>query len=584
MSARAAARYLRSPRGAFFTMFHVPPEGARQRAPVLFVPPWGWDDVASARSRRRWAIRLAASGRPVARITLPGVGNSPGGPGDSGRVEAWLAAIESASTELRAASLAPGLVLVGFGLGGLLGLEAAARGAEVDSLVTWAAPASGRAWVRETRAFSRLQPWGAGGEGDGLAPGWIEAGGFLLSAETIEEIGRLEPRASAGGSLSRALLLSRGENRDPAGGASAALSEAGVAVESAPGPGWGLFVSHPERSRMADAVADRVEEWLGAAPPGQAPESSSPAPFPPGGSELKLELGGGAVTETPLFLEAERGAVFGVLTEPDRASGGLAAVLLNAGAVSNVGPNRMWVETARRWAAMGVASLRIDLEAIGEADGEEELLTDVDEFYTEGYERQVIATLDALQQRGVADRFLLVGLCAGGYYAFRASLADSRVEAAVLLNAGALAWHSGLIAERGARKVSYLRSWRCWRRLLTGQVDGRRVGSFLRSLPRGLARRLGRGRPFASGYDADFDRLRDRHVRLLVAFSGREPLAAELAAVDVAGRIGRWPNMSLVDLPGDDHTLRPPRAQLAARALLDRELSALLSGVGRAQE
>jgi alpha/beta superfamily hydrolase len=30
----------------------------------------------------------------------------------------------------------------------------------------------------------------------------------------------------------------------------------------------------------------------------------------------------------------------------------------------------MWVEASRRWAALGVATLRIDLEGIGDADGD----------------------------------------------------------------------------------------------------------------------------------------------------------------------------------------------------------------------
>ena len=60
----------------------------------------------------------------------------------------------------------------------------------------------------------------------------------------------------------------------------------------------------------------------------------------------------------------------GILTEPVGPAVDLCAVWLNAGPQRRIGPNRMWVETARRWAALGVPSVRVDLAAIGDADGD----------------------------------------------------------------------------------------------------------------------------------------------------------------------------------------------------------------------
>ena len=42
-------------------------------------------------------------------------------------------------------------------------------------------------------------------------------------------------------------------------------------------------------------------------------------------------------------------------------------VIFNAGAVHRVGPNRMTVTLARRLAAMGLPSLRFDLEGLGDS-------------------------------------------------------------------------------------------------------------------------------------------------------------------------------------------------------------------------
>ena len=52
------------------------PEGAARETSVLFVPPFGWDEVCSYRILRAWAGRLAGAGFPVLRLTLPSCGDS----------------------------------------------------------------------------------------------------------------------------------------------------------------------------------------------------------------------------------------------------------------------------------------------------------------------------------------------------------------------------------------------------------------------------------------------------------------------------------------------------------------------------
>ncbi|MFL5896887.1 MAG: hypothetical protein ACJ76D_00245 [Solirubrobacterales bacterium] len=564
-----------------FGLLTAPPPGASRRVPVLLCPPWGWEEVASYRSRRRWAEALAEAGHPTLRFFYPGTGDSAGAPADLSRVDAWVAAVESAAAHLRQ-SHGPGLALIGLGVGGLLAREAIARGAEVEELVLWGAPGSGRAFARETLAFSNMQEW-AGSEA-GLGEGWVEAGGFLLSPETDHDLRKLSPGVPEGASLRRALLLDRDGTAVDAKTRSG-LEAGGVEVTAAPGRGWGEMVSHPERSRLPLEVVGAVESWLRAgegSEPGVAggsPEAQAGVPGW-GQPELRLEVEGREVVEAPLTVAQEFGRAFGVLTTPaEKSNGELCAVFLNAGAVRHTGPNRMWVEAARRWAARGVNCLRVDLEAIGEADGDEGRLRSVPEFYEDRYEAQVGRLLDALQTRGLGNRFLLVGLCAGGFWSFRVALADPRIERAVLLNAGALVWHENILSEREVRKISQARQWRRWKKLLSGRVERDRLRSFARSLAR---RSLWRRRRRADdGLLGDLDRLRGAGVRLTLAFAENEPLASELEREGVVARLEDWPNVSVRSLPGGDHTLRPVAAQRAAHSLLDEELGRSL---GTAQE
>src|SRR5205823_13947176 len=131
-------------------------------------------------------------------------------------------------------------------------------------------------------------------------------------------------------------------------------------------------------------------------------------------------LDSGGVRETPITIEQPFGHLFGVIAEPPTAGplataagrqAELAVLLLNAGAIRRVGPNRMWVEAARRWAALGVPTLRLDLEGLGDADGEASRFADVAELYVPRFIDQVRDALEVLEARGVARRFVLAGLC-----------------------------------------------------------------------------------------------------------------------------------------------------------------------------
>lgn len=592
--------YLGSGPDAALCLLH--PAAAESRgAAVLICAPWGWDEVASYRSRRGWAEQLAAAGHPALRFDLPAGGNSGGMPADPDRLDAWVEATAAAATLLREEGGAPRLAVLGLGLGGLLAREALARGAAIDELVLWGDPAKGSSFVREQRAFSRLQdgrPLEADGEPSPspLPEGWLESGGFVLSAETLAALKALDPQLPSPSPLRRALLLGR-DGIEPDQGLRTGLEEAGVAVSVGPGEGWGELVGHPERTRLVPATAERVAAWLrepeespAEVPGASAPEGhTSPPSRPQHPAEAELEAAGARLRETPLWLPQRFGNAFGVLSEPAAgAATDLCAVFFNAGAIRHSGPNRLWTEAARRWAARGVPTLRVDLEGIGEADGDEGKFSDVASFYRPEFAAQVGAVLDSLQERGLGGRFLLSGLCAGSYWSFRAALEDPRVEAAVLLNAGALIWHDNLLRQRQARKLERLLQPSWWWKALRGEVSLSRLWFFARLAAakaakgaRRLARALPGGSagppPAGSSIDADLDLIRDRGAALTLAFSGQEPLHTELEAKGILGQLERWPNLRLVDLPGSDHTLRSAAAQIAVRELLDGELERALA-------
>ncbi|HEX4731677.1 MAG TPA: alpha/beta fold hydrolase [Solirubrobacterales bacterium] len=572
---------------AIFAVHDPPAAGTEGRAPVLICPPWGWDDVASYRTRRGWAQRLAAAGHHTLRFDLPATGNSDGRPSDPGVLEAWVTAIIVAAGWLAVAAGTASVTALGLGLGGLLGLEAVGDGAPIAAMALWGVPGGGRRFVRETRAFASLQSWTADPDFDaGVTEGWVEAAGFGLSPGTIEALSELAPGERVG-DLRSVLAFGRdGIPVDPK--LLDRLGGAGVAVEPAPGPGWGEFVSHPERSALPDAVATRFESWLAELP---VPAADGAWPDAPAADSAPISMSAGDARETALVLSAPWGETVGVLAEPEGGGDGdLCAVFLNAGAVRMVGPSRLWTETARDWAAAGMPSFRVDLEGIGEADGEPAGTLRVGDFYMPRYVDQVRGVLDELERRGCGRRFLLVGLCAGGYWGFRAAVEDRRVVAAFAVNAGALRWHPDLLSRRAARLGGgRARDRDYWRKLLRGEVERDKVLALLRSLvcSAGLRLRAAILRPFGrsreqqllGGIEADLDRLSADGKRTLLAFSAKEPLGEEVEADDLERRGARWPGVDFSTLPGSDHTLRPPVAQRAFHELVDDELARLRDGV-----
>jgi hypothetical protein len=591
-----------------FGTFHDAGE-PRHSTAVLILPPWGWDEITSYRARRAWARDLAGEGWPTLRIDLPGAGDSAGAPGDPERVLAWRRAIGGAAAWLAARSGITRVAAIGLGLGGLAAGAAIADGAPIDELVLWGAPDKGQAWLREQRAFAALQTshnepaaasrtGAANGSAAGAANGsaavapdvdLLEIGGFALSPATVTDVRGLDLTALLPGRLDRALLLDR-DGMAVSRKLVEALAGGGTEVTQAAGTGWSKTVFHPEQYFEPVAVFQAVATWLAAGEgrPQAPARVRATAPAPVERDALATLQDDIAIRERPIRIEQPFGELFGIQAEPaDGRRGDLVAVFLNAGAIRRVGPNRLWVETARRWAARGVPSVRMDLEGLGDADGDPRRYADVGKFYTPEFGAQVASIVDDVVRRGLGTRVVLVGLCAGAYWAFHTAAEDDRIVESIILNPRAIIWDDGLLARREAKKVTQVLDGGAWKRLASGDIELSRLVDVSRALA-GSAAGAAKRAPariatrFRSGPEADpverlMDALRDRGIRLVLAFSGDEPVHDELAADGVLEGLERWPNVELVALPAADHTLRPLEAQDAAAGLLEAELDRLLA-------
>lgn len=104
-------------------------------------------------------------------------------------------------------------------------------------------------------------------------------------------------------------------------------------------------------------------------------------------------------------------------------------LFLNSGLLHRVGPSRLYVQLARRLAAIGYPSFRFDFSGIGESDGAGDGLS-----HEARMVREAQAAMDFLGARVGAQRFIALGICSGADLAHRVAVADTRVAGAVFLD------------------------------------------------------------------------------------------------------------------------------------------------------
>ena len=538
------------------------PRADRRATGVLLVPPFGWDEQTSYRPRRDWSLALAEAGFANLRIDLPGTGDSSGTARDRGLVEGWTAAVDCGVAQLRGAG-ARRVAVIALGAGGLITLQAMAGGTRVDDLILWGVPASGRALLREIKAFGRLEQSQTGEPPDDMPAGELRAGGHVLDPGTAAALGELDGAELARiGSPARALLLGRdgmGQDGALAGG----LANGRRGCPRRPGTGWGAALARPQSA--SPWPFSRPSTCGSPRPPKQEPGLLSLA------AESAAEFGepGARVRETPIVFDGGGQQLYAVLAEPvDAPLAGRTMILFNAGAIRRIGPNRMWTEAARRWAAAGIPVLRVDVEGIGDASGDSGQYLDTDDtFYTEALVSQSCAALDLAVERGMPDRFLLGGLCSGAFWAFQLAVADPRVSDVIALNPRMLMFERNVEGGRDLRKLRRMVTPRGVRNLLLEKQKVKRLSrlaAFVVQMP--LHR--GSSRTAKDELDQALRTMRARGQRLHMAFSGDEPLSRELCQLADQSKVADI-GIEFHDLPYTSHTLKPLSAQVAAHAVID---------------
>jgi len=263
----------------------------------------------------------------------------------------------------------------------------------------------------------------------------------------------------------------------------------------------------------------------------------------------------------------------GIVTEPDdgaTADGDRPGViLLNAGLIQRVGPNRLYVHLARQLARQGHTVLRFDLSAIGDSPRRLDNVPFDQSSVAET--REAMATLAA--GWGV-ERFVLAGICTGAVVALRTAREAEAVQGVGMINA------QGLVADRAPAVSQYLDQGRAgryyltralfqpasWKKLAAGRAN---VGAIARACGQGVGRLLGR-RPALDSPEArqvadDLFRVTDGGRELLLLYSEGDPGRDELDLILGGQRraLRQAPGVTVGTVAGADHLFTPLAQQRA---------------------
>jgi pimeloyl-ACP methyl ester carboxylesterase len=567
---RAAATAVPRATGVFFgarpRFGWIHPPANATGVGLVIVPPFGYEAICAHRALRHLAETAARAGLVAIRVDLDGTGDSAGDDLDHGRLDAWIASVADAADVARQHG-ADRIVIAGVRLGATIAALAAAKRDDVAGVVAIAAVSSGKAVVREGRALQMQLGLAPAPPGQALPDELHEVVGFALTGETRTALSQIDLVKAQRAPAPAVLVIDR-DDRPSNDAWIATLRRLGVAVEHRRLPGYVEMVLDPHRAEVPALICDAVIEFAAA--------RAAPVPDPTRAATVHvaataephttLDVDGAPVTEEVVAVDD---CLVGIVSRP-RAAARRAVILLDAGAVYRVGPNRLYVALARRLAARGLLVLRVDQSGIGDSRPRAGATENV--VYSDHAIDDVGVAVSWARDQG-AREVAVVGLCSGAYHALKAAVAGQPIDTIVPINPLTFFWKPGMpldfaafrVTTDAARYGQSVKSVESWKKLLRGEVDVGRVARVVaeraRSIVEHRARDVARSLrvPLEDDLGSELLALGRRGVAIRFIFAGDDPGRAMLVEQGGAAvsRLTRDGTLSVDVIDGADHTFTP---------------------------
>jgi alpha-beta hydrolase superfamily lysophospholipase len=568
-SSPATPLYFGPPGRRLFGWLHRPSHRERDLALVV-CKPFGYEAVCSNRGIRAFAEMAAASGVACLRFDYLGTGDSDDIDVKADQLDAWTEDVLAAIEELKLRTGISRVCLLGLRLGATIATLASARSPALAGLLVISPLVSGRRYLkdlRNTRLAAAMGSEAAAGAGaDAPArDGSIEVSGFVLSAATIQALGSVDLARMAPPSCPTLVI---DEPSLPVARKWSECFPSAARYVALPGL-IEMIMAMPHDAKVPAEMLTEARAWLHeisairadtctASDSRESGSRRSVQQVEPEDRSSILHLDGpetnprSQISERPVWLHSDT-PLFGIVTTPptdEKRKRGV--ILLNAGATYHIGPNRLYVTLARRWARRGYYVLRFDLQGLGDS-GTRNGHPD-DEVFPPAALDDIRAAIKFMRSRyGVSD-FSLCGICSGAYHALRAAAAAMPITRVLMVNPRNFYWEHGTeidaltaaeVVMRSRQQRQRILSPEAWKRVLSGQVDMPRlaliyvqrpliaIGNALRGVTSALKLRL-----LPEDIGAELEEMVSRGIKVAFVFARSEP-GLELLRVQGGSRLAR---------------------------------------------
>lgn len=411
-------------RSRLFGVVHSP-EGGTARAGVIICPPLGRQHLYSYRGLKLLAQELCAKGFAVLRFDYPGTGDSTGAQSRDSAVADFVEGIRTAVEYMRSAGVER-VSLVGVRAGALLAAVAAESLVGLECLVLWDPVTDGRRYLREQQSLYRVTVSEGGPDELPDEVGAVQLLGMPLSSAAAAELSALKMPSTI--ATLRVLVLTRPENagdRRLAGLCDMPTCDAQViSGQSEFLEPRSVFFRIP-----TDTVAG-IEKWL------DATSASDMVAFRPdvvGSTVVEVLPDGREIIES--FAELGPDRLFAIRTAiVGTGADGPTVLIHNTACEHRVGSGRIWPDSARELATLGVNVVRYDRRGVGETGVANDQYTGI---HSATAQSDVTAAVHALAVP--PRRLMMTGICSGAWNsAFAGSHYGARLV--VLLNLLLYSW------------------------------------------------------------------------------------------------------------------------------------------------
>ncbi len=473
------------------------------RRGILLVPPFGIEHAGCDRFLRLFADYAARLGHVVLTIEPVGTGDSTELPEDVDLVTGYHQAIAAGVRIL--AELGTSIVVIGMRFGALVTACALAEPhlrQLVAGLVLVEPITRGKNYRRELLLLGSSTS-------AGLPEHWAAPAGSTLRPCDLAAMNALDLNALPAGADH--VLIVQGPNAPVSVDTFAAWSSQ-AEIEALPQPIGDLVIEDPELGRVMPRLVSGIGDWIARLPEPLRAETPNGVVLPGG-----FTASGPSWREEAVSLAMADGEMLhGIRTIPEHPPR-VGLVLLSTGTNPRFGPARLHAILARRLAAQGVATLRMERRGAG-VDGR--ILDPYDPIHIDDARTIDAAARDLLG----APTTVLAGMCSGAWAAWHAMLGGVSSTDVVLINQiifGEDSWDlsegSPAIAVKTRQSLGDPNRWRA---ILRGEI---RVARSARNLVR-YAALTARNRfgPGFSDIRDDLDTIAEHGTRVHFIFDADE--------------------------------------------------------------